>query len=39
MNGIKIKSKYDSSTKYCDECAKKIQFEQKKEWDKIHRSK
>lgn len=35
---IKIKSK-TKIPMYCENCAKDIQFEQKKEWDKIHRSK
>lgn len=29
---IKIKSKYDSSTKYCDECARKMDKEKKLRW-------
>ena len=31
---IKIKSKYDGSTKYCEECAKKMKDEQRKEINK-----
>lgn len=29
---IKIKSKFDSSTKYCDNCAKEIKNEQNKRY-------
>ena len=34
---IKIKSKFDGSSKYCDKCAEEIQFKQKKEWDRNNR--
>ena len=34
---VKKKSNNDRSTKYCNNCAKKVQNKQKYEWDKKNR--